>query len=88
MKLRLISRAIITTGRAPHGARGLKQTACCQITSRICRAPHGARGLKRNMTKIDSAKVGRAPHGARGLKHHVVWHNPARPVAPRTGRAD
>ncbi len=61
----------IKKGRAPHGARGLKQFLWYkQLVLLCCRAPHGARGLKRYQRPgYQRIILGRAPHGARGLKH-------------------
>ena len=65
-------------GRAPHGARGLKQNGA-EIIYYICgRAPHGARGLKRMQNDTDKRAAGRAPHGARGLKPALVCADRAR----------
>ena len=56
-------------GRAPHGARGLKQGEFLHAMGiSRSRAPHGARGLKHGYRHIHRFISGRAPHGARGLK--------------------
>ena len=63
-------------GRAPPGARGLKQREILKPIRRgvslpvLRRAPHGARGLKQGeFLHAMGISRSRAPHGARGLKH-------------------
>ena len=36
----------MTTGRSPHGERGLKSVCSAQLVLLACRSPHGERGLK------------------------------------------
>ena len=75
-------------GRAPHGARGLKQRLRGLAPHVLRRAPHGARGLKRLGAPVAAAFERRAPHGARGLKPVPMKLLLSLSVAPRTGRAD
>ena len=76
-------------GRAPHGARGLKQAPLDHLILHRRRAPHGARGLKQRLTEGWGAKVGSRP--ARGAWIETIVNHCRAPhmyVAPRTGRVD
>ena len=48
MKFMALMLCLMTWGRAPHGARGLKWTLGNGPGGQRRRAPHGARGLKLN----------------------------------------
>ena len=74
-----------TSGRAPHGARGLKRFDRDRRLALSGRAPYGARGLKHKVNGFRRVYGCRAPHGARGLKRRPLygigirrWSRPAR----------
>ena len=58
-----------STGRSPHGERGLKSSG--RVAFLPCfagRSPHGERGLKFDQLGQHGGGLGRSPHGERGLK--------------------
>ena len=57
-----------TTGRSPHGERGLKFVVGGEVVPYAGRSPHGERGLKFEDTAGCGRGLGRSPHGERGLK--------------------
>ena len=62
----------IAAGRAPHGARGLKQLAKNTLDATQSRAPHGARGLKHYMPIV--SREGRKSRPARGTWIETLYH--------------
>ena len=64
----LRDRSSQSTGRTPHGVRGLKCLICWPTISARRRTPHGVRGLKCIQEEAISRLEGRTPHGVRGLK--------------------
>ena len=74
-------------GRAPQGARGLKQHGSNLLCIVISRAPQGARGLKHRSTpKSFNRSQSRPARGAwvetNAFEHYITWGL----VAPRKGR--
>ena len=58
-----------TTGRPPHGGRGLKFVlVAVRDMYDGGRPPHGGRGLKCLSYLLFGARKRRPPHGGRGLK--------------------
>ena len=77
------------SGRAPHGARGLKHRLRRVGRPRRGRAPHGARGLKQEGPA--AAQRGPASRPARGAWIETRDQRKTAgtiTVAPRTGRVD
>ena len=78
-----------TTGRAPHGARGLKHGEVDKVKVAMSRAPHGARGLKLCRANVNlGLSPSRPAWGAwietRREQTRISLTN----VAPRMGRVD
>ena len=86
----MISRLLNASGRAPHGARGLKYNDA--VVYSIIKWSRPARGawIEIIPTKPEElTQTSRAPHGARGLKlREALPDQEGAGVAPRTGRVD
>ena len=75
-----------SSGRTPHGVRGLKLRHFGNLPDTLGRTPHGVRGLKYLFDKVvEIGLQSRTPHGVRGLKyvkqtvrHHGTRSHPSR----------
>ena len=76
-------------GRAPHGARGLKQILVDRAAIVGRRAPHGARGLKHVPDCMPEGRLMSRPTRGTWIETRSARYSPSiLMVAPHTGRVD